>query len=131
MTDNEILLNLSNMLDPIREEIQDIKSELSDIRSDITSMKGDISEMKGDISEMKGEITEMKGEITDIKARVKRLELAQENVIIPRLNTIESCYVSTYERYKHNVEEQERIKQDVTILKRVVTEHSIKLQGVV
>lgn len=124
MTDNEILLNLSNMLDPIREEIRDIKS-------DITDMKGDIMEMKEDITEMKGDIADMKDDITDIKVRVKKLELTQENVVLPRLNTIESCYVSTYARYKQNVEEQETLKQDVSILKKVVTEHSMKLQGAV
>jgi len=131
VTDNEILLNLSNMLDPIREELRDIKSDIKEIRGDITGMKGEIAEMKDDITEMQDDITEMKDDITDIKARVKRLELTQENVVIPRLNTIESCYISTYERYKENVEEQKALKQDVSILKKVVTEHSIKLQGVV
>ena len=109
MTDNEILLNLSNMLEPIRE---------------------DISGMKKDISGMKNDISGIKGDISDIKVRVKKLELTQENVVIPRLNNIEACYVSTYERYKQGVEEQETMKQDVSILKRVVTEHSLKLQGI-
>lgn len=138
MTDNEILLNLSNMLDPIQEEIRDIKRDIKEIRGDITGIKGeivgmkdDITDIKGDITEMKDDITEMKDDITDIKARVKRLELTQENVVIPRLNTIESCYISTYERYKENVDEHEMLKQDVSILKKVVTEHSIKLQGAV
>lgn len=46
MTDNEILLALSNMLEPIRNDLQ------------------------------------------DIKGRVKKIELAQENVILPRLQNI-------------------------------------------
>lgn len=49
MTDNELLLAISNMLDPIREDIQEIKS------------------------------------------RVKKIEIIQENQILPRLNNIESC----------------------------------------
>lgn len=88
MTDNELLLAISNMLDPIKEDIQDIKD------------------------------------------RVKKIELAQENMVLPRLNTIESCYTSTYGRYKDNVETYESMKQDISIIKRVVAEHSEKLQKI-
>ena len=86
MTDNELLLAISNMLDPIKEDIQDIKE------------------------------------------RVKKIELTQENMVLPRLNTIESCYTSTYDRYKDNVETYESMKQDISIIKKVVAEHSEKLQ---
>lgn len=86
MTDNELLLAISNMLDPIREDIQEIKT------------------------------------------RVKKIEITQENEILPRLNTIESCYTSTYDRYKNNVETYETMKQDIAIIKKVVSEHSEKLQ---
>jgi len=88
MTDNELLLAISNMLDPIREDIQDIKN------------------------------------------RVKNIELTQENMVLPRLNTIESCYTSTYDRYKDNVETYETMKQDISIIKKVVAEHSEKLQRI-
>lgn len=88
MTDNELLLAISNMLDPIKEDIQDIKN------------------------------------------RVKKIELTQENMILPRLDTIESCYTSTYDRYKDNVETYESMKQDISIIKRVVAEHSEKLQKI-
>lgn len=86
MTDNELLLAISNMLDPIREDIQEIKT------------------------------------------RVKKIEITQENETLPRLNTIESCYTSTYDRYKDNVETYETMKQDLSIIKKVVAEHSEKLQ---
>lgn len=95
MTDNELLLEISKMLDPIREDI-----------------------------------TEMRQDLTDIKNRVKRIELTQENRILPRLNTIESCYTSTFDRYKDSVEDYEAIKQDISIMKKVITEHSEKLQQI-
>lgn len=88
MTDNELLLAISNLLDPIKEDIEEIKN------------------------------------------RVKRIELTQENIVLPRLNTIESCYTSTYDRYKDNVETYESMKQDISIIKKVVAEHSEKLQKI-
>ena len=69
----------------------------------------------------------MKGDIKDLKDRVKNIELTQETVIIPRLNTIESCYISTYERYRSSVEDYDNIKQDISVLKGIVAEHSKKL----
>ena len=93
MTDNELLLAISNMLDPIRNDMQSIKQD-----------------------------------IQEIKTRVKKIEITQENEILPRLNTIESCYTSTYDRYKDNVDTYESMKQDRSIIKKVVAEHSEKLQ---
>ncbi|MCI9532843.1 MAG: hypothetical protein HFH38_14210 [Lachnospiraceae bacterium] len=69
-------------------------------------------------------------ELREVKDRVKKIELTQENVILPRLNTIESCYISTYTRYKDSTETYETMKQDISILKNVVTEHSSKLQKI-
>lgn len=88
MSDNELLLEISKMLDPIRADINEIKS------------------------------------------RVKKIELTQENRILPRLNTIEACYTSTFDRYKDSVEDYEAMKQDIDIMKKVITEHSLKLNQI-
>lgn len=102
MTDNEILLALSNMLEPIRE---------------------DIGELKGDVRKLEGGFQEMNN-------RIKKIELTQENVVLPRLQNIESCYISTYDRYKESVDNYDAMRQDVSILKKVVAEHSEKLQKI-
>ncbi len=47
---------------------------------------------------------------------------------MPRLNTIESCYTSTFERYKISVEDYENMKQDISVCKEVLAEHSEKLK---
>ena len=107
MTDQEIMLSLSKMLEPI-------KSDISGMKSDISGIKSDISEMKNDISR--------------IDARVKKLELTQENEILPRLQTIESCYTSTYDRYRQSVDGYDALRQDMDIVKKTVAEHSAKLQ---
>lgn len=128
MTDNELILAISDMLDPVREDIQDIRGDIQDIRGDIRDMREDIQDMRGNIQDMRGDIQDMKKDIWDIKGRVKSIELTQENEIIPRLNTIESCYTSTYERYKDSVDTYETMKQDISVLKKVALEHSEKLQ---
>ena len=67
--------------------------------------------------------------LNPIENRIKRIEVdILESQVIPRLNTIESCYTSTFDRYKDSVEDYEAIKQDISIMKKVITEHSEKLQ---
>lgn len=56
--------------------------------------------------------------------------MTQENELLPRLQNIEACYTSTYDRYKDSVEDYEMIKQDLSILKKVVAEHSEKIQKI-
>ena len=102
MTDNELLLAISNMIEPVRNDIRELKNGLQTVKNDVE----------------------------DLKNRVKRIELNQENNMIPRLQNIEACYVSTYDRYKISVEDYEAMRQDISILKKVVKEHSEKLQKI-
>lgn len=94
MTDNELLLAISEMMD-IK-----LKSELQPLKNDLQTMKDEVHQIK----------------------------LYQENVILPRLNTIESCYTDTYNRYKNYAEKMEAAFADIDIMKKVIAEHSEKLQ---
>lgn len=72
--------------------------------------------------------TKLKAEQQEMKDVLRCIELYQENVIVPRLNTIEACYTGTYRRYVSYVEKLESPFQDVEMLKVVVAEHSEKLK---
>ena len=67
--------------------------------------------------------------LAPLENRVKRIEVdLLENNVLPRLNTIERCYTDTYNRYKDGVDKMQVLWDDVSVLKKVVTEHSGKLQ---
>ena len=65
-----------------------------------------------------------------VNDRLKRIELTQENEILPRLQNIESCYTSTYKRYQTGIEQIDAIQADIEVIKSVVREHSEKLQKI-
>lgn len=66
-----------------------------------------------------------------LENRVKRIEIdLLENNVIPRLNTIESCYTDTYNRYKDYADKMQAAFDDIALLKKVVSEHSEKLQKI-
>lgn len=102
MTENELLLAISHMMD------QKLKCELQPIKNDLQTVKNEVQTVKDDVRHMK---------------------LYQENIIMPRLNTIESCYTDTYSRYRNYSDKMESAFEDMELLKKVVSEHSMKRQA--
>ena len=141
MTDNELLFAISNMIEPLKKEVQDFKDELrGDIHSvghemqnfkdNLQTLKDDLQGVKDDLQGVKDDLQGVKNDLREVKDRVKKIEMTQEIIILPRLDTIEACYTSTYYRYKEQVETYESMKQDISILKSIVAEHSEKLQKI-
>ena len=146
---NDDLLAISQLLDvklkaeiqPIKNEIQTLKSEIQYVRTELqaeiqsvrTELQAEIQSVKTELqAEIQSVKTELQAEIQSVKANleteIRQIKLFQENQIMPRLNTIEACYLSTYERYKDSVEGYEALQADNEIMKQVIMEHSGKLQ---
>ena len=113
MSNNELLLAISEMMD---KKLEPIQKDMSNMQKDITQIQDDIIDIKAQIKE------------TDI--RIKQIEVTQENKILPRLQNIEACYTSTYERYAKGAEQIENTLNDMNLIKTVVTEHSVKLEKI-
>lgn len=96
MTDNELLLAISEMMD----------------------------------KKLKAELQPIENKINRIENKVTNISLTLENDIRPRLNTIESCYTDTYNRYKDYADKMDAAFADIELLKKVVAEHSEKLQKI-
>lgn len=63
-----------------------------------------------------------------IKDDIQFLKLQNENDILPRLQNIEACYTSTYNRYKSGISQIDAMQADIDVIKSVIREHSEKLQ---
>ena len=135
---NEDLLAISQLLDvKLKAEIQPMKNEMQTLRSEMRVVKTELgAEIQSVKTELQAEIqsveTELQAEIqsvkTELQTEIHQIKLFQENVIMPRLNTIEDCYTSTYNRYKDSAEGYEAMQADNEIMKKVIMEHSEKLQ---
>lgn len=84
-----------------------------------------------DIQILKNDIQILKNDIQTLKQEVCQIRECQEHVILPRLHTIESCYLDTYRRYQNDAERMEAAFEDIDLLKKVVSEHSQKLAALV
>lgn len=60
---------------------------------------------------------------SSLKADIHSINLKLENIIEPRLQHIEDCYLSTFERYKVGVEKIDKMELDIEVMKSVVKKH--------
>ncbi len=96
MSDNELLLALSDMLD----------------------------------KKMSAQLEPMKKDITDIKNEVQKINVILENEIRPDIKLLAENYLPVAIRYEKSNKEHDAMKDDIELLKKVVTEHSEKLQKI-
>ncbi len=106
MTDNELLLAMSNLL------------------------KTQIEPLKKGMENMGQELREVKQEIREVKLKQQQTSIILENDVLPRLQNIEACYTSTYKRYADGVGNLEALEMNMNIVQKVVAEHSEKLQKI-
>ena len=136
MTDNELLLAISGLLDkklkaelqPLKDDMKSFGEKLDSFGERLDSLEKRMDSLEKRMDSLEKELHSVKIEIHTIKKELSSIKLYQENVLLPRLVTIESCYTETYKRYRDNNERIESFFEDVDLLKKVVTEHSTKLQ---
>ena len=137
MTENELLLAISDMmhhklkseLQPIKNDLQTVKNEVQLVKNEVQLVKEDLQAVKDKVQTVEHDLQAVKNEVQTVKDDVRHMKLYQENIIMPRLNTIESCYTDTYGRYRNYSDKMEAAFEDIELLKRVVSEHSMKLQA--
>lgn len=72
----------------------------------------------------------MDKKLEPLKTDIRDIKITLENDVMPRLQNIESCYTSTYKRYQSGVSQIDSMQSDIELLKKVVTDHSEKLQKI-
>ena len=116
--------------DELQHEIREVKVELrNEIREVQQNLEGKIQNLDSKIQNVEQSLGSQIQEVQqNLGKEIHLLKLCQENLILPRLNTIESCYTDTYRRYRDYADRIEAVFDDVDIMKKVITEHSRELQ---
>lgn len=115
----EISGMLENMQNSLRAEIAETRDSLQ------SSLRAEIAETRGSLqNSLRAEIAETRD---SLQSQLTQINLTLEQNVVPRLNTIESCYVSTYERYSQGINQLESIQSDILVMKDVIMKHSTQL----
>lgn len=147
MSDNELLSAIANMMNKnthaLEYRMDEMKKELKedihnlDVKIDMVEQRLDAKidgveqKLTAKINEVDQRLSAQLNEVDQrLSAQIDRINLNLENNIEPRLQNIEECYTSTYNKYKMEVEKQEKMQLDIEVLQDVVKEHGKVLQAI-
>lgn len=117
MVDKELLSAISDLLD---EKLEQKLEEKLDQKLD--------QKFEEKLQPLYDRLDRVEQKVGALEQDVRHIKVVQlENNVIPRLSTIESCYLDTFQRYQEGTEKIEGMAGDIEILKRTVSEHSMKL----
>ena len=105
-----------------------VSSQVSPLATQMQDMSMQMGQMREHMNHMDERLDGLEQGVDELKDRTKRLELNLENNVIPRLQVIEDCYLSTYKRYSGENDKMETLQQDVDVLKTVVSLHSEQIK---
>ena len=140
MTKEELKEAMCELRDEIKSDINELRDEMrgemgqlrDEVHEEIHRMRVDNEEqflrMSTSIDNRLECLEDIKEDIRDMKKRITKLEITQENEVLPQLREIQQCYVDTYHRYQDGIERNQGIYDDVHALKIVVADHSDRLR---
>ena len=145
MTNNELLLAISDMMDkkldarllPIETDMKDMKADMQNMKADMQHMKADMQHMQTDIQHIKTDIKNIEERVTNIEERVLNIEERVTNIELHLENETdkniallaENC-IPAARKYEKETEKIEAMQDDIHIMKKVIKEHSKKLQNI-
>ena len=83
-----------------------------------------VDDLDAKVNNMSDDFVSFKDRLTALEEHTRRISIIQENEILPRLQTIEECYLSTYKMFQSKAELIDSMHIDIEALKKVVTRHS-------
>ena len=136
MTSDELYLAISELINSNSKELEHRMDAMEDRLTDRIEQvdaKIDMVEIKlsnriDDVeTKLSNRIDHTDAKVDSVEKRlgdqIHSIKLYLENNISPRLQNIEMCYVTTYDKYKENTEKFERMQLDIEVLKSVVRKH--------
>ena len=132
MNNAELLVEIEKLLDRKLDEKLDQKldEKLEEKLDRILDEKLDKKLDEKLDAKFKEELGPIRQDIQELKTAVHHTNMRLDVDVVPRLQTIESCYLDTYERYKDGAEDIENLKDDMELVKGILQEHGRELQRI-
>ena len=124
MTDNELLTAIANMMNKNSKALEYRMDSMEKSLNDKIDMVE--SRLNDKIDNVE---SSLRNEIHRVDNEIHKIHLKLENDIEPRLQNIEECYISTYDRYKVEVERMDKMQMDIEVLQDVAKEHGEAIAG--
>ena len=122
----EIRVHIGKLEDGVKK----VEVRLGNVEEKVGKMEVRLGNVEEKVEKMEVRFGNVEEKIGKVENRLQKIEVGLENDIVPRLNTIENCYTTTYNRYSTYADKMETCFSDVELLKTIVSEHSEKLRKI-
>ena len=79
-----ILSEMSNLT----HRVANIETDVAELKTDFAEMKTDFAELKKDVAKLKTDVAELKTDVDMLKTYVARIEVTQENKVLPQIQLL-------------------------------------------
>ena len=126
MTNEELLLAMSEMMDTkLAANLKPIKNRLDRMDERLDRIEVRLDRVEERLDRVEGKLDHVEGRTNRVERKVVKIEVdLLENNVIPRLNTIEACYTSTYQRYQDYADQMDCVYENIKLLNQTVIKHS-------
>ena len=93
----------------------------------LSKMQTDFSQMQTDFSQMQTDFSQMRADIEELKERTSRIEITQENVVLPRIQLLAEGHTIIQEQIKR-LSVIDSMQDDIATLKTAVRFLSQKVE---
>ena len=125
MTDNELLYAISDMMDA---KLEPVNNRLDRLEQSYERLEQSYERLEQSYERLEQSYERLEQSCERLEQSQKKIELTLEINILPRLQTIEDCYLSTFERYQSGVGQIEEMQRDIDVIKTTIENHSEMLQ---
>lgn len=109
-----------------KEDLQAIGELLAPIQADLQGLKAGVNGLRTDVNRLETDVCGLKTDMSEVKDRVTRIEITQENIIVPNIQLLAEGpggLVSRLDRLEELPEQIEDIQSSVSALKHVFKGH--------
>ena len=133
---NEDLQAISNLLQPIKDEVGSVKSEvqgmkieMKDMKTDIQGMKTEMKGMKADIWDLRFDVKNLQLDSKEVKNKVTKMELTVENEIRINIQRVAEGHLDLYRKLNECVKLSSDVRAKQELQDVYITMHDMKLRA--
>lgn len=114
-----------------RDDLQAISDimqiQLEPLKKQVGNLETQMGSLDIRVGSLETRVDSLETRMDNVEKSCVKTNLLLENIVIPRLQNIEDCYVSTFKRYQEKADQIDAMQEDVNLLKKVVADHSERL----
>ena len=113
----------------MKDSFSGLEGRLDGLESRLDTVEKDIGHISSLLDNVEQDVTNISSRLNNVEQDVKYVRVTQlENDVIPRLNTIEDCYIESSKRYLNSSDKFEAAIADIGVMKLAIRKNSEDIQ---